>query len=540
MEEDKRTIEQKEESLPELVIKNEFEDKKAELSSKILAWMKNPYNLILVLILLSAFIIRIYYLSMTYNQPLWWDEACYGSLAKNMISHMWEGTPLILGETHIRHPLFHILWSIFMRIGLNEEINRFLLEIIPSMFSIFFVFLIGKELYNKRIGIIASFIFSILWIHLFYVNRILVHMPELAFLFVSIFFFIKATKNEFNSKYFGLSLFLLSIATLVRYTNGMIFFVYLIMLFVNKKFLIKDKKFWVYGILGLLPILIFFLINQIYYGNPFPALLGGNYINTNPSGLEKVPFYWGFLDYITIYLSTNSFSNILNVNNILFSLLFLSFLFGVFISIFELFLGYTLILKNDKLKNSLFLLLIIAIILSFFIFYLRAGEDRYLFPASISLVCFSAIGLDKFYIFLKKYNKILAILVILAILLIGFYGQIRFGDSLIKNRMESFLQIRQGFEWVSQNTPSDAVFIGNGIEPYLIYYAERKHLTMPENISQADEIEKADYLVVHAFTPQASYINDYLQSNKDKWNPINAWFFDKNQQQPAFVIYKRI
>jgi len=44
---------------------------------------------------------------------------------------------------------------------------------------------------------------------------------------------------------------------------------------------------------------------------------------------------------------------------------------------------------------------------------------------------------------------------------------------------------------------------------------------------------------MHGFTPQAEYMNQYLEENQDKWDPINIFFFDKEQKQPMFVIYKK-
>ena len=59
---------------------------------------------------------------------------------------------------------------------------------------------------NKKIGLIAATIFSVLWLNLFYSSRFLVHMLEIAFLTSSIYFFVKSLKGEFNFKYFDISI----------------------------------------------------------------------------------------------------------------------------------------------------------------------------------------------------------------------------------------------------------------------------------------------------------------------------------------------
>ena len=48
-------------------------------------FLRNKHNLMLLGALLIAFVIRLYYFIQTYNQPLWWDEAEYMSMAKNIL-----------------------------------------------------------------------------------------------------------------------------------------------------------------------------------------------------------------------------------------------------------------------------------------------------------------------------------------------------------------------------------------------------------------------------------------------------------------------
>ena len=53
----------------------------SDLRNKIEMFLRNKYNLMFFGIILIAFIIRLYYFIYTYNQPLWWDEAEYMSMA---------------------------------------------------------------------------------------------------------------------------------------------------------------------------------------------------------------------------------------------------------------------------------------------------------------------------------------------------------------------------------------------------------------------------------------------------------------------------
>ncbi|MFA5020183.1 MAG: glycosyltransferase family 39 protein [Candidatus Pacearchaeota archaeon] len=496
-----------------------------EKKGKIAKWLKDPYNLTLVGILAFAFAIRLYYFFMVNGQALWWDSACYGALAKNFAFHRWDNTTLVLGESVIRPLLFPLVWSLFVMLGVNETGVNFLLELIPSTITIFAVYLVGKEMYNKKVGLISAVIFSVLWMHLFYTYRFLADLPALPLLFFSIYYFVKANKEKLDMKYLFISLFLLSLATLTRYPIGATFFVYLIVLILNKNLLLANKKFWIAGILGILPILIFFILNFVYFDNIFPALLGGQYLKSPgaKAGTGPSPFDWTPVTFPHYFLQ-NTF--------------FVFFVLGLGLMLFELVAGYNFIHKNKKLQNHLILLLLIMFISLFFIFYLRACEDRWMFPTTITMAVVAGFGLGFVCDSIKKYNKFIAILLIIAILLFGAYFQLKSADYLIKERKDSFKEIREGFEWLASIESKNITVAGTGIEPYAVYYSEFNYLPIPANKSDSGEIAKADYLVIHAFTPQATYINEYLSENQDIWIPINGYFFDKERTQVAFVIYK--
>jgi hypothetical protein len=211
---------------------------------------------------------------------------------------------------------------------------------------------------------------------------------------------------------------------------------------------------------------------------------------------------------------------------------------------FNIYLSYNFLDQKKAERNSMLLILMALIFFSFFIFYLRGAEDRWLLEANIVLSIVSAIGFNFVYECLKKYNKIFSLVLITALLCIGAYQQIEYADSIINSRKDSFLQMKQGFEWIKQNSPKESIILGSGIEPYAVYYAERNYASLPssegfnlaQNKSDLEKI-KADYLVVHRFTAQQPYIGEYLQ-NQDKWEPINAFFFDAEKKDLALIIYK--
>mgnify|MGYP001563744297 CR=1 FL=1 len=484
-------------------------------------WISNKYNLILIIILLIAVILRLYYFNITDNQPLWWDEAAYGSLAKNNIHHLWDETHVIVGEEKIRPPLFPLLWSILLRVNFGEAAVRFILEFLPSILSVFVVYLIGAELYNKRVGLISSFMFSVLWIHLFYTNRLMTDIPALFFIFVGIYYFIKSTKDNFNGKYFAIALIASSIGTLFRYPHGLIFFAYLVFLIITWRIdLLKKKKFWISGIIGISPILLFFAINYINTGEIFPALAGGDY-----GGAVKESFDFNILSFIPAYLKR---------------VFFIFFLIGGMLALAEIVIGYDQLKTNKKLQSHLLLALIMIIMYYYFVFYIKGAEDRWVFVASISMIVFSALGIDFSSDYASKFvnNKNIIILLIMGVLLFGAYSEIKFADSLVKEKKETYTQLKEGYSWINQNTNKEDKIIIQGMEVYALYYGERVYEVFPTNYSDLAN-NKGNYMIVQGFSPQPDYINQYLQENPGRWTIVNALFFDSEQKQMAFVVLKK-
>src|SRR3989338_6379885 len=124
-------------------------------------WLKNKYNLSLILVMLVAFLVRLYFFAQADNQPLWWDEAEYMATAK----HWAFGVPYEVNAQ--RPPLFQLLAVPLLKIGLTETALKFLLVLIPSLLVVLITYLLGKEMFNKKIALIAAFTSSFIWSFLF-------------------------------------------------------------------------------------------------------------------------------------------------------------------------------------------------------------------------------------------------------------------------------------------------------------------------------------------------------------------------------------
>ncbi|MDO8467779.1 MAG: glycosyltransferase family 39 protein [Nanoarchaeota archaeon] len=498
----------------------EAEENLEKRESKIYNWLSDKYNLGLVVVLVFAFLVRLYYFTITKDQALWWDELIYGTLAKNILSGFaYSQMPILVGEIMIRPPIVPFIWAVLMKIGFEEPASKFVLEFLPSFFSILMVYLIGEKMYNKKIALIASAVLAVSWLHIFYSMRMLTDVPAPFFALLSIYFFFKAGE-ELKLKPFALSIFFLSIAILIRYPVGLIGFVYIaFLLFTQKLSFLKKKTFWIGGIIGMIPIVILFAYNFITSGSLFPAAL-----NYAQSAGEKTSFAYytlGFLPHILQWP---------------FLILFIA---GILIVLLRLFVGYDLINKNKMLKSDLFLSLLLIFTLAFFIFLIKAAEDRYLFIAVLSLVVFPAIAIEKIASFLQKNYKISAILVVSVLLLAGAYYNYTYGDAIIKDKAQSYYDIKQVSLWMNTNLPNGSRIIGETSSPYIIYYAPNLiPVDYPPTSIPSGYVPEADYLFWSAYNWHNDYIKNYLPKIQNDLNPVYATFFDTQKTQTSVIIYQ--
>jgi len=187
----------------------------------------------------------------------------------------------------------------------------------------------------------------------------------------------------------------------------------------------------------------------------------------------------------------------------------------------------------------LILILVFVFFFGFFIFYLKAAEDRYLLPAAVSMVCFVGYGIDFLYKFIFKYHKQLALIVVLGILIWGAVPQMEQANSTIMNKIASFGEIKDGLEWLKPFLAEDDLVVASGLDPYAIYYADL-NISSGINENNTYVMDNADYIIVHAFPGDNPLIQNYVMEHQNDWKVMNAWFYDEQKTQAVFVVYGRV
>jgi len=465
-------------------------------------WFKNKDNLAFFCLIVFAIIIRLYYFWITKSQALWWDEADYLAYAKTLAG---MGTTWIVSPQH--NSLFPHIVALFFKLGFSEILIKFIIEIVPSVLLVFLTYKICEKMYkNKNIALISAFIMAVFWNILFNSMRFHLEAPALLFAFLAIYsFFVGYEKKE---KIFGKinpnwAIPLATVFTILSYAVrrgfflfGIFFFVYML-LTRDVKELIKDKYNWI-GIF-VAGVMLFITERFIFISNI--GEVAGTYFTYNSITLVPFQVFSTYFSYGPAYKSP----------------FFYLFYVGLFLIISELIMSIGYIRNSQKLRSDLFLFLMTAVTMGYFLFYQKTstlGDPRWYFPLLLAAIIIIAKGSVFIYNQTKKYNKKIAIIVVIALMILGGYYQLQHADEIIKVKIPSYGGIRSaGLKLNEVSNPGDIIISGPVTQA--AYYAERAvvhfndvaNRTSPTNFKETlehlEENSSIKYIVI-SFTEQGN------------------------------------
>lgn len=143
----------------------------------------------LIIILIVALFLRLYFfVGISFN-----DDSYYLEFSEAI----YKGIKLVPSgvEWGIRIAVYYpvvFFWKLF---GISE-ISTSIYFILLSLASIIVTYFIGKELFNKKVGLIASFLLSIFPLDIIYSTQVGPEIPLQFFSALAILFFIKSEKNK--------------------------------------------------------------------------------------------------------------------------------------------------------------------------------------------------------------------------------------------------------------------------------------------------------------------------------------------------------
>ncbi len=484
------------------------------MNEKLKVWFKDWHNRIFILVFLLALGIRLYYLHV--NSAVWWDEADYLSSAK----HWFFNVPYNYNPQ--RGILFPLLIGILFKLGFSETLTRIFVVLLPSLGVVVLTYLLGKQMYNKNVGLIASSIMSVFWVSLFWTNRFSNDFLAFFFQLLALYcFWMGVVKN--HSKYFtwlfGLFLGLGFITRAQSILIGGSLFLFLVI--VQRFKFLANKDLWISVLFFLIPVLPY--LGWLWINFKTPLAFSTGYSSQVAS---NAPFAWAILQFIYQFSA---------------KYLFILFLIGL-ASLADLLFGLDLIFKRkaeEKVQADIFWLIASLVTLAFFIFWLRGAEDRWVILLSIPIFLFVGKGCMLIYEAIKKKNIHVAALLVMILVIAGMYIQFSVAQEIIGQKKDTYKEVKDAALWMKEHTTvSDKLYSASG--PQTTYYSERDVLGFPgteaEFLRDIKE-KKPKFMTISVFERHPDWVANFPNNHPALVIPVNAWFADSAKTQPLLIIF---
>lgn len=146
----------------------------------------------IILILLLSLFLRF----LRLDQSLWLDEAINVLGAKN---YSFLGMITEYAKADFHPPGYFIILWVWTRFFGFSEISVRIPSVIFGVVAVYLIYLIGKKLYSKNLGLVAALILAVNPLHIYYSQEARMYgLATLAVIF-NMFLFIKLVKNEKNN-----------------------------------------------------------------------------------------------------------------------------------------------------------------------------------------------------------------------------------------------------------------------------------------------------------------------------------------------------
>jgi len=348
----------------------------------------NKLHKVLILVIILGILVRVIGLG---TESIWLDEGYSVHCATKGITGLLGCVQTYQSVPFLYYTFLHYWTSFF---GISEFSIRFL-SVIFGAVSIFLVFLLGKKLFNKQTGLIASLMFSISMLQVQYAQDARSYTMFLFLTLLSVIFFIDLVRKKDLKSYIFYTIF----TTLLIYTHYLGFVVLfvqnLIMVIHNRKarnwFVSQSAIFILY-----LPWLLVFLrlVYKIWFLSSFMLINKLNF----PVFIAKIsPFLFGiFLIFICVFavLFFKSFFRIIKEGSglmifilyIMISLLVLPFAYSsIFFIRYSLFLlpfvylivGFGIAKRKPKMRQLMVLSIILLNVAALSIYYAKTTNEEW-------------------------------------------------------------------------------------------------------------------------------------------------------------------
>jgi len=480
-------------------------------------WVKLEKNdRVLILVLGISFLVRIAFL--LYSPLRGWDETVYLNLGLDLsenpffysiLNSGWNdyipSTDFLYGWPNIgfRAPLLPYIISFFYLINFNFIIS-FIIPIFATL-SVLLIYVLGKKLFNKRIGLYSAILFSLIPIHVYCSGKIWTDTLVVFFILLTFISFWEGYERE-NKKHKILFGFFLALSLMARYTTLWIIPVFPLYFIVRDRSLIflRDKYLW-YSILiffiTLIPLLIYGLN---FYGNPLGALIHG----------FKASSYWGGMQSWSFF-----FENSWQIFSIVGVLFIFSFIY--------------ILIKKEFITRGVYFLLIWAIFFSLIVMSMPHKEERFILPI-IPVICL----ISGFFVAnLKKYRNLLfGLICVVLVFSLWKYYKTEYQISINKAN-QCFVE---GNNYLAGNSINNNSLIITNQSPIVYYYTQKENRLYPDpwSVESLNQIIKSNYKDRKVYIYFSNYDMDMNNGIKNDLDNIYKKVFECSKGWGYSAVYK--
>jgi len=476
-------------------------------------------------------------LSVTFNNPIvFGDEGFHARMGQWIAENVEYPVWIYFSQTKLNYynfgrvPYWNLLIAGFLYLfGPHEAFIRFLPPFITFLTGLA-VFLLGRELYNRKVGFIASII--TITIPSFVTYSALIYTDVLVTFFLTMFFLLFTLSIKRGKKiYLYLSGIFGAFAFLTK-TSGFAAYIFIFLVFIYE--LIEKRKiyepFKKYFILFLILIIIpstFFLRSYFYYKTPicaFPFI--DRFFDTSGCSIKNYEKKYEFAGRTEEVGTEQSVYRMGIMNYLIFAYGNVWFVF--FASISGLFL---FLYRKDK-----FDIFVLFMLLIFLILFINQAPGRAEDTARYTLVWAPFIGLvaakwfEEVYNFIKRYQKYLALVVFIFIIVLSYQN--------LKGKLDVMASVKQfspsffeACDWVKENLPED-VMISTVWTSRAVYNCQRtvvghnSEVFLSRDIDYTKEMARK-FGITHLFIQKFS-LSD--QSLSEKYNIESIQFFENHPE----------
>jgi 4-amino-4-deoxy-L-arabinose transferase-like glycosyltransferase len=461
----------------------------------------------LIVVLLIALAVRLPFVLL--QSPIEWDSAAYAMNAK-----FFSGNVIYFED--LRPPLLPVLMAPVS----SSEAGMILVNILLAVASVYAAFLFFREISGWKPAVLACMLLSVNYLFVNWSKIIAIESGEILFVFLALYFFLKAAKN---SDYLYAAGAASGLAFLYRYPLALVgvvgaaWYFYSVKPWFTQTFkerVILKKQLWGGALACFFVVAPWLAFSWMMFGNPLHSILEASIVFSTDTFMAKELLYY--------------FENAVFLAN---PIVLLLFVIGL--------------LSRKNLKEGR--LLFVAWLLANLVFFQFQGvkEVRYLVPVLPVICFFSVEGAERLIDWTR--SKRLKGRGWMIVVLIAIFDLIVFWTSISASTTQSYsLGILDASFYLKQNSPPDSRVYSSGW-PITAYYSERRVKGLFA-VSTEEEviagIPRVDYVLLHQNPYEHPIKKEFLDSRPEleyigEWGKYSkAWLYkvkdEYKDKKPVF------